>query len=46
MSSRQRQAIAFMSAIYRNDVGRGAERNTSAGHSGRKSSNGEGNQRQ
>ena len=41
MSSRQRQAIAFMSAIYRNDVGRGAERNTSAGHSGRKSSNGE-----
>jgi hypothetical protein len=37
MSSRQRQAIAFMSAIYRNDVSRGAERNTSAGHS----SNGE-----
>jgi hypothetical protein len=41
MSGRQRQAIAFMSAIYRDDVGRGAERNTSAGHSGRKSSNGE-----
>jgi len=41
MSRRQRHAIAFMSAIYRNDVSRGADGNTSAGHSGSKSSNGE-----
>jgi hypothetical protein len=41
MSRRQRQAIAFMTAIHRNHVSRSAEGNTSAGHSGRKSGNGE-----
>ena len=41
MSRRQRQAIAFMSAIHRNHVSRSAEGNTSAGHSGSKSGNGE-----
>jgi hypothetical protein len=41
MSRRQRQAIAFMSAIHRNHVSRSAEGNTSAGHSCRKSGNGE-----
>ena len=32
MSRRQRQAIAFMSAIHRNHVSRSAEGNTSAGN--------------
>ena len=41
MSRRQRQAIALMSAIYRNHVSRSAEGNTSTGHSGSKSGNGE-----
>src|SRR6516164_737491 len=41
MSKRQWQAIPFMSAIHRNHVSRSAEGNTSAGHSGSKSGNGE-----
>src|SRR6516164_8058032 len=41
MSRRQRQAIAFMSAIHRNHVSRSAEGNTGAGHAGSKSNNGE-----
>ncbi len=41
MSWRQRQAIAFVSAIHRNHVSRSAEGNASARHSGSKAGNGE-----
>jgi hypothetical protein len=41
MSRSQRQAIAFMAAIYRNGVGLGAEGRTSCCHAGSKASSAE-----